>query len=518
MAFPATRFRRLRRTEAIRRLVRETHLAPEHLIQPLFVVPGTDVDHPIAAMPGVSHLSIDQRSRPPGAPTPPAWAAAAVRRARPQGRARLERLRRRGHRAAGGAGHQGRPARAAIVTDVCLCEYTSHGHCGVLSTARWPTTPRSRCWCAWRPRMRRRGRHGGALRHDGRPRGRHPRRPRRRGLHRHADPLVCREVRLRLLRPVPRGGRLRAPGAATAAATRWTLPTCDEALREVRLDVDEGADMVMVKPALAYLDVIRAGAAVDRAGRGLPRVGRVRDGHQAAAQRGWLDERRIVLESLSSIRRAGADRHHCTYHALDFARWPPDPSARRHDPIRSAVPPRASAPSPGGVSSPVRALSPWAAARFHTQGEGALLWDADGHRLPRLRRLVGPHDPGPRLPASRAGDRAGGAARHVLRRALAQEVELAERVTRPCPHREGPLRVVGHRGHHVRAPSRARLHGPPQDPQVRRLLPRPCGRAARRGGLGRGDPRHPRLPGCAGRARGRHAVRALQRRRGRGRP
>ena len=179
-----------------------------------------------------------------------------------------------------------------VITDVCLCAYTSHGHCGVvledgtvdndLSLELLAKTAISHAARGRRCR--------GAERHDGRPRGRAARAARRRGLQGPADRGLLGEVRLGLLRPVPRGGRLGARRSATGAATRWIRPTRDEAVREALLDVEEGADMVMVKPALPYLDVIRRVKDATRVPGGrLQRERRVRDGQ--GRRRGRLPRR-----------------------------------------------------------------------------------------------------------------------------------------------------------------------------------------------------------------------------------
>ena len=145
MAYPSTRFRRLRRGEAIRRIVRETRLDPADLIQPLFVVEGEGVDRPIPGFPNQRHLSADRLAEEAARVAQTGCAGVLLFGIPAQGRRGLERLRRRGHRAAG------RRARSAprvpdlpIVTDVCLCQYTDHGACGVLgATARSTTTRRS---------------------------------------------------------------------------------------------------------------------------------------------------------------------------------------------------------------------------------------------------------------------------------------------------------------------------------------------------------------------------------------
>ena len=145
-----------------------------------------------------------------------------------------------------------------LMTDVCLCEYTDHGHCGVLRGDEVDNDATLAVLAAEaagaRPRRRR---PGGAVRHDGRARRRHPPRARRGRLRAPADHVVRREVRLGALRAVPRRGRVDAAVRRPARATRWIPPTRDEALREVALDIEEGADIVMVKPALPYLDVVR---------------------------------------------------------------------------------------------------------------------------------------------------------------------------------------------------------------------------------------------------------------------
>ena len=141
-----------------------------------------------------------------------------------------------------------------LLTDVCLCEYTSHGHCGVLRDGEVDNDATLELLARTAVSHVEAGADvGRAERHDGRPRRRDPR-----GAARHADRRLRGEVRLRVLRPVPRGRRARRRRSATGAATRWIPANVREALRECELDVAEGADVLMVKPALPYLDVIRA--------------------------------------------------------------------------------------------------------------------------------------------------------------------------------------------------------------------------------------------------------------------
>ena len=178
---------------------------------------------------------------------------------------------------------------------------------------------------------------------------------------------------------------------------------------------------------------------------------------------------------------------------------------------------RAKAVIPGGVSSPVRAFKAVGGTPlFVARAEGRPVPGRGRPVVRRLRRLVGPDDPGTRAPRRAGGDPRRGLSRDLVRRALRPRggAGRARRAPRAVG-REGALRLVGHRGHHERAARRARLHRPPQDPQVRRLLPRPRRLAARRRRLRRRDPRHPRLPGRARGHGGRHARRPLQRRAGR---
>ena len=254
MAFPATRLRRLRATAVLRGLVRETELAVAHLVYPMFVV----ARRRRAATP----IADDARHRPPldrrrgrggrrgrGARHP---GGAAVRAAGRQGRAGLRRVGRRGRHPARHARDQGRAPRPA--GDHRPVPVRVHEPRPLRRAARRRRRRQRRDARAARPhrglpgRGRRRRRR--AQRHDGRPRRRAARRARRARPVRDADHRLQRQVRLRLLRPVPRGGRLRARSRATAAATRWIPPTRARRVREAQLDADEGADIVMVKPAL----------------------------------------------------------------------------------------------------------------------------------------------------------------------------------------------------------------------------------------------------------------------------
>ncbi len=321
MSFPTHRARRLRRSEALRGLVRETRLATAGLIYPMFVCPGSGVRQEVSSMPGIFQQSGDQiveecreiealgipgiilfglpESKDPRG-TSSTSAQGVVQRA-------IEAIRKA-------------KLKLIVVTDVCLCEYTDHGHCGVIENGDVAND-------ATLPILAQQ-----ALSHA------------RAG----ADvvaPSDMMDGRVAAIREMLdehkfeniailsyaakycsgfygpfREAAQSAPQFGDRRSYQMDPANAREALKEVALDLEEGADMVMVKPALPYLDVIR----------------RVRDSFhvpvaaynvsgeysmiKAAAQKDWLDERRVVLEILTGIQRAGADII-LTYHAKDAARW-----------------------------------------------------------------------------------------------------------------------------------------------------------------------------------------------------
>ncbi len=259
MQFPSYRPRRLRANETIRAMVRETTLSPADFIYPLFVKPGTGLRDEVSSMPGVFQLSLD--SCPPRSTS--SRRSASRRSSCSACRPAKDEVGSEAYDEHGIVQEAIRAIKAHdpefyVITDVCMCEYTNHGHCGVLDERGCVINDVTLELLATRGRDARRGRrrHGRAQRHDGRPRGRHPRGARRRGLREHPDHGVLGEVRERLLRPVPRGRRLDAARSAIASSTRWTRPTPRRASARRALDIDEGADIVMVKPALAYMDMI----------------------------------------------------------------------------------------------------------------------------------------------------------------------------------------------------------------------------------------------------------------------
>jgi porphobilinogen synthase len=309
----------MRRREALRRLVRETRIAGEQLVQPLFVVPGTGVEKPIGSMPGVAQLSVDR-------------AAEECRRLVGVGVSAVllfgipETKDAQGSSAVAADGIVPRALAAIrratpdllLITDVCLCEYTDHGHCGVLRDGEVDNDPTLEVLAAEALAHARAGADIVAPSDmmDGRV-----------GAIRRAldDAGFTHVPILSYAAKFASGfyGPFRDAAESTPAfgdrrGYQMDPANVEEALREVALDVEEGADMVMVKPALPYLDVIRR----VKERFGYPVAAYQVSGEyamiKAAAANGWIDEARAVDETLTAIRRAGADVV-ITYFAKDVA-------------------------------------------------------------------------------------------------------------------------------------------------------------------------------------------------------
>jgi porphobilinogen synthase len=322
MPFPATRPRRLRRTAALRDLVRETRLDAGDLVLPLFVEEGLEGRAPVAAMPGVDRLSLAEavaeagEAAALGIPAVLLFGIPAEKDDEGSGAWDDEGAVQLAARAIKRA-HPG----LLVVADLCLCEYTSHGHCGVQRAdgavdndatlellARAAISQAAAGADVVAPSDMMDGRVGhlrAALDDEG-----------------HADTAIL--AYSAKFASAFYGPFREAAGSAPATGDRrgyqMDPANGDEALREVLLDVAEGADMVMVKPALAYLDVVRRA----KDATSLPVAAYNVSGEyamvKAAAAAGHVDERAVVLEALTSIRRAGADVV-ITYHAKDAARW-----------------------------------------------------------------------------------------------------------------------------------------------------------------------------------------------------
>lgn len=323
--FPAYRPRRLRQTAALRRLVGQTRLHKDQLVLPLFVRSGRRVRHPIGAMPGVFQLSPDEMLKEAQAAFK-AGVPAVLLFGIPD---------RKDEKASGAYAANGIVQQAVrllkkelpeliVVTDVCLCEYMSHGHCGIVQQ----------------------GKRGARILND----------PTLKLLARtsasHAEagadiiaPSDMMDGRVRAIREqLDEDGFADTPIMSYAAkfasgfygpfreaaestpkfgdrrSYQMDAANPEEALREVALDIQEGADIVMVKPALAYLDILHR----VKTAFGYPTAAYAVSAEysmvKAAAANGWIDERAVTLESLLAMRRAGADIL-ITYAAVDVARW-----------------------------------------------------------------------------------------------------------------------------------------------------------------------------------------------------
>jgi porphobilinogen synthase len=325
VSFPANRPRRLRRSATLRRQVRETRLSPDNLVAPLFVVPGEGVRREIGAMPGCFQMSVDvlvEECRELARVGVPAVILFGLPAAKdPEGS---------GAHAADGPVPAGLRAlrrdlpQLVLWADVCLCEYTDHGHCGPLrkgpdgetevdNDRTLPILARAALAYAEAgahvvaPSDMMDGRVGAirkALDEAGR-----------------SDVVICSyaaKYASAFYGPF-REAADSAPTFGDRRGYQMDPANAREALREVALDLEEGADIVMVKPALAYLDVlwrVKERFSVPTAAYNVSGEYAM---VKAAAARGWLDEERTMLESLLAIRRAGADMI-LTYFARDAAR------------------------------------------------------------------------------------------------------------------------------------------------------------------------------------------------------
>ncbi len=323
--FPEYRPRRLRQSPALRRLVSETQLSAARLVLPLFVRPGRGVRRPIAAMPGVFQLSPDElvreaaRAHELGVPAVLLFGIPASKD-----------LRASGAYAANGIVQQAvrrlkkELPHLLVITDVCLCEYMSHGHCGIVgqtqSGARILNDPTLKLLaraavshaeagadivapsdmmdgrvCAIRQELDRRG---------------------------FGDtPILSYAAKFSSAFYGPfREAAESTPQFGDRRSYQMDPANANEALREVALDIQEGADIVMVKPGLAYLDILHR----VKETFGHPTAAYAVSGEysmiKAAAAKGWIDEPAVTLESLLAMRRAGADII-VTYAAADAARW-----------------------------------------------------------------------------------------------------------------------------------------------------------------------------------------------------
>ena len=321
MSFPLHRYRRLRRSESLRTLVRETSLAPSHFIAPMFVVPGGGVRQPVPSMPGVDRVSADLAAKEAKA-LASLGVLSVILFGIPE---------RKDAMGTSGADPEGPVCKAVraikaespatvVMTDVCLCEYTDHGHCGALAGGTVDNDATLPLLAAQ------------ALAHA----------------QAGADvvaPSDMMDGRVGAIRAKLDGGGFRdvallayaakyasgfygpfreAAGSTPSFGDRRSYQmdpaNVREGVKEILSDVEEGADLVMVKPALSYLDVIRAAKEATNVPVACYNVSGEYAMVKAAAANGWIDGPRVTLEILTSMRRAGADLI-LTYHAKEAAEW-----------------------------------------------------------------------------------------------------------------------------------------------------------------------------------------------------
>ncbi len=311
----------MRRTEALRGLVRETELSPGHLIQPMFVTAGEGVREEVESMPGVERLSISELVSEGGE-----LLAAGV------GAVLLFGIPASKDESGSGAYDEEGVVQMAVralkeahpeltvITDVCLCEYTSHGHCGFVREgevdnditiellAKTAISHAEAGADAVAPSDMMDGRIG-IIRHQLDEEG-HP-----------GVPIVAYSAKYASAFYGPfRDAAESAPEFGDRRGYQMDPANAAEAVREAELDLEEGADMLMVKPATPYLDVVRRVKDATGAPLAAYHVSGEYSMLKAAAARGWIDERAAVLETLTSIRRAGADAI-VTYYAKEAASW-----------------------------------------------------------------------------------------------------------------------------------------------------------------------------------------------------
>ena len=321
MSFPTHRPRRLRRTEALRSLVQETRLTTAGLIYPMFVCPGTNVRQEVTSMPGVAQQSVDKileecrEIESLGIPgiilfgLPESKDATGGSSASPHGvvQRAVEAVRKAN-------------LKLVVITDVCLCEYTDHGHCGVIENGEVANDATLAILANQALSHARAGAdvvapsdmmdgRVGAIRD-------------KLDDHKFENlPILAYAAKYSSAFYGPfREAAQSTPQFGDRRSYQMDPANAREALKEVALDLDEGADMVMVKPALPYLDVVRRVRDTFDVPVGAYNVSGEYAMVKAAVASGWLDERRTVLEIITGIQRAGADII-LTYHAKDVARW-----------------------------------------------------------------------------------------------------------------------------------------------------------------------------------------------------
>jgi porphobilinogen synthase len=326
MSFPETRMRRLRQTESLRSLVRETSLEPGDLIYPLFLCPGEGVRKPVGSMPGVFNLSVDEAVREAeeaaglGLGGLLLFGLPETKDEQGTGAWDEDGIVQQGLRA---LKQSASAKKLVLIADVCLCEYTSHGHCGIVAEAGEDWTVKND------PTLDLLARTASSLAlsgadivapsdmMDGRVAA----------IRKALDSAGCADTPIlsyaskfssAFYGPF-REAADSAPQFGDRRSYQMDGANLREAMREIDLDLEEGADMILMKPAMPYLDVIRAARQRVDVPIGAYQVSGEYSMLQAAFEKGWLDRDRAIIESLLGIRRAGAD-FIVTYFAKDAAK------------------------------------------------------------------------------------------------------------------------------------------------------------------------------------------------------
>jgi len=323
--FPTVRMRRLRRNARLRGLVRETEVSPAHLIMPLFVRPGEGVRKPIETMPGNFQLSVDELVKDVaeldalGVPAVLLFGIPDVK----------DEAATSAYDDAGIVQQAVRAIRKTtpamlVVTDVCLCAYTDHGHCGIVVTHRGEKVVDNDRTLALLAKQALSHARAGAdvVAPSDMMDGRVEAIRQALDVEGFADVAImsyAAKVASSFYGPF-REAAESAPQFGDRRSYQMDPANAREAMREIALDIDEGADVLMVKPALAYLDVIRRARERFDVPIAAYNVSGEFAAVKAAAERGWLDEQSVAVEILTAIRRAGADVI-ITYWAADVARW-----------------------------------------------------------------------------------------------------------------------------------------------------------------------------------------------------
>ncbi|MHB8918532.1 MAG: porphobilinogen synthase [Desulfocucumaceae bacterium] len=321
MRFPEYRPRRLRRNESLRRMVRESAISVNDLVYPLFASAGKGIKRPVESMPGIFNLSVDLLTEEAARAVEckiPAVLVFGI----PETKDAV------GSGAYDGQGIVQQAVRKLkdefpellVITDVCLCEYTDHGHCGLIEGDTVKNDPTLDLLARTALSHVRAGADMVAPSDmmDGRVAAIRARLDREG----HQDiPIMAYSAKYASAYYGPfREAAGSAPQFGDRRAYQMDPPNAIEAIRETALDIEEGADIIMVKPALAYLDVVRLMKENFDYPLAVYNVSGEYAMVKAAAQNGWIDERRVVIETLTGMKRAGADII-ITYHALDAARW-----------------------------------------------------------------------------------------------------------------------------------------------------------------------------------------------------